>query len=234
MESVVERYYDGVVRHLKEVGLWEKTLRKFPPEAIKAAVKRVIERLDEHGIDPEYWDWGTFFERLHEFDTVDDWVNWLEEEKYLPPSREEIIARGAAEIERDLTALLDLARQVDVSILRRIRERIAELLGEAESLARLRRELEEYKRRVTVERRLRQEYARRAEELEERLRELRRKIGEVKRTVETARPPVYAEIQAKVTAHIRTVPRVYRIISKENRKCNPFIEFPFDCESLPR
>ena len=80
-ESKVERYYRVVESHLKERGLWDDLLRKFPPNAIRSAIAEILDRLEEHFVDPETLDWGSLFEMMVDFNTVMDFIRYLEREK---------------------------------------------------------------------------------------------------------------------------------------------------------
>ena len=219
----VERYYEVVRRHLEERGLWEETIRKFPPEAIRAAIRRILDRLYENNVDPDILDWETLFEGLRSFPSVDAFISYLERERYIPPSRELEAEKAKAEIERELTELLDLAKDVAPDVLKRVGDRVAELTGLAEELRRLRRQVERLREEARVEREKREEYARRAKELEELAEKLRAEVEALRREVEEARkvtvrpppappaPKLPPEVKARVDEEIRKVPRVYRI-----------------------
>jgi len=185
MERATEYYYKLVEEHLRRRGLWEETVKKFPPLAIRRAVEVILERMYEYDLDPELLDWGSLFEKLRDFKTVYGFIKALEERGEIPPSREEVIGASVEEIEKELAKLLELAKDVDVEILRRVRSRLAEELGEVEELAKLKREIEELREKIKTERRLKEEYAKKYEELERRLSELQRETIKLRGVTET-------------------------------------------------
>jgi hypothetical protein len=88
-EEVVKHYFEVVERSLKEDGLWEETVRKFPPKSIEEAVRRIVERCLETHWDTENVDWKSVFQKLKDFKTLDDFINDLVSKREIPPSPEE-------------------------------------------------------------------------------------------------------------------------------------------------
>lgn len=180
----VSYYYSIVVKHLKDVGTWEATRRKFPPKAIEAAVKKILERLIQHGINPEFFDWGSTFERLRDYDTVEAFIRALTEDRIIPPSFEEEMEASAEAIERQLDELLEEAAKADISILRRIRDRISSLLEEEEEISKLKIELVKLKEKAEKEKELREEYARKITLLQNKISSLKEQIRKLREEVE--------------------------------------------------
>jgi methyl-accepting chemotaxis protein len=190
-EELVEKYYGVVERHLRDVGLWEETVRRFPPGSIRAAVKRILERMAEHGYDPEMLDWGALFELLKDHPTVEAFIRYLERERYIPPSVREEEARTAEELEREVTDLLRKAKEVDPRILERLLPRIHALLGREAEIDRLRREVSELRARASRSREEAERYGRKVEELRRELERLRSENEALRRELErlkAARP----------------------------------------------
>ena len=216
---MVRKYYEVVRKHLEERGLWSRTVAKFPPATIMSAIRRILGILDEHYVDPELLDWGSLFESLHEFPTVDAFIKYLQRERLIPYSREERISEVADEIERELTELIEEAKDVAPDVLRRIREKLSHVLGEADELAKLRGEVDRLKREVREKREKIKEYSEKLREAEEKVEALRAEVEKLRHEVETARklPPripvsPWAELRSRIEYWIRSqVPRVYRI-----------------------
>jgi len=191
-ESKVERYFKVVESHLKERGLWDDLLRKFPPNAIRTAIAKILERLEEHYEDPETLDWGSLFEMMVDFETVKDFIRHLEKEKYIPPSLSEASRQAVDEIERQIYLLLEEAKHLDPSSLKRIRSQLAVMLGEANEIEKLARLVDSLRRKARREEKLRKEYEAKAAKLGEELLKLKREAEELRRRVEElskARPP---------------------------------------------
>lgn len=100
----IEHYYNLVESHLKDLGVWEETIRKFPPQAIRAAVRRVLQIIAdafEAGIstmEPQDLDWGSTFERLRDYDTVEDFIGALQTEGVIPVDRNELALSEAIRV----------------------------------------------------------------------------------------------------------------------------------------
>ena len=90
----IEHHYNAVISHLRAVGAYKKTLKKFPPRAIYAAVKRVLER---SGTDP--LDLAVEFEGLRDFDTVQDFLEDLEKRHMVSQDNGDDLAKSYAEEE---------------------------------------------------------------------------------------------------------------------------------------
>jgi predicted RNase H-like nuclease (RuvC/YqgF family) len=191
-EDLVEKYYSAVRRHLEERGIWEETVRRFPPAAVRSAVERILERLDENNVDPELLDWGALFEGLKDYGSVEAFIKDLEAKRYIPASVEEAARASADEVERELLELLEAARAADPGVLERLRSRLDELLGRSDELMKLRAELAELKRAAHRDRALVEAYSRRVKELEAQLARLRAEAEALRR--EAARPPAAPEV----------------------------------------
>ena len=219
-EELVERYYERVRRHLEELGVWEETVRRFPPEAIRSAIREILERLDQHGEDPEILDWGALFERLRDYPSIDAFIRALEEERYIPPNLEREASRVASELEAELMSLLDQLAKLSPEALREVESRIRSILGEEDELEKLREKVRRLETTVKRERKLRKEYAEALKQYQEKVKQLERRAEELRKLAEVeARrapppptPPPPMELRARVEYHIKSqIPRVYRI-----------------------
>jgi hypothetical protein len=77
-EAKVDKIYEVIASHLKKVGSWDKTVHaKFPPDAIKAAIRRILACFDLNLKDSSVFDWGVEFEFLREHDNVDEFFDEL-------------------------------------------------------------------------------------------------------------------------------------------------------------
>ena len=74
----VEHCYNIVSSHLRKVGTYNKTIKKFPPRAIYAAVKHYLERSPSEPLDI-----AVEFEQLRDFSTVDEFLESLQEQHTL-------------------------------------------------------------------------------------------------------------------------------------------------------
>jgi len=116
----VNKYYNRIKDHLSSNGTWAATAKKFPPNAIRSAVKAILKRID---YDPEYLDWGTIFESLKDFETVDDFIKDLEH-RYISPE----LGISADEIEGQMIELAHQLADVDIAALKRVMQRIQDIL----------------------------------------------------------------------------------------------------------
>ena len=159
-ENQVERYYRIVESELKLRKLWERTIKKFPPNAIRQAVSEVLERLEARGIDPDTFDWGTAFAMLYEFPSISAFIEHLEREGWIPPITAEEIENYIRYTIEDLARLREVLKRYP-KLWSELRDRIAEVIGLSERVAELMGK------------------ARRVEELEAEVRRLRRKVAEL-------------------------------------------------------
>ena len=199
-EEDVERYYSFVREHLEEIGAWERVVRKFPPMAIRAAVREILERFDQHNIDPETLDWGTTFEGLIDYDSIEDFIEDLERKGWVPSDIEERIEEYTAEMERYISEMIGEIGEVDPSALRRISEQIRMILGEEDKLSKMESEINRLREAVRRERRKKEEYSRKLEQYEEEIRRLRDELERLKDTVKT---------EAEVAEKLKSVARAY-------------------------
>ena len=199
-EEDVERYYSFVREHLEEIGAWERVVRKFPPMAIRAAVREILERFDQHNIDPETLDWGTTFEGLIDYDSIEDFIKDLERKGLIPSDIEERIKEYTSEMEHYISEMIGEIGEVDPSALRRISEQIRMILGEEDKLSKMESEINRLREAVRRERRKKEEYSRKLEQYEEEIRRLRDELERLKDTVKT---------EAEVAEKLKAVARAY-------------------------
>jgi len=165
MEEPVRRYYAIVRKHLERIGIWSDVVRRFPPKAIEEAVRRILERVVEAGVDPEQVDWEAMFEGLIDFSSVDAFLRHYEDVGMIPRSREAMAEEELAYEEGMILSILHelesrpeliekyrdvLARLIPST--RELTERLDRMAGELEKVMaerdRYRRELERLKREL--------------------------------------------------------------------------------------
>ena len=174
-EALVERYYGDVEYHLKAMDLWTETIRKFPPKAIRSAVKRILERFVKAGVDPEYFDWGTEFEKLVDFEKIADFISELEDAGKIPRDVErEALERELSELEKRAAELgMRLVTEKEHSKLVRLESQIEKLKEQLRKVREERKKLEERRERL-----LREYAEKKRPELEARVRmEVEKKDG---------------------------------------------------------
>jgi len=91
----VDRYYSFVENHLRERGIWEETLRKFPPNAIRAVVVRILQLFEDFYRDPETLDWGSTFEGLRDYERIADFIGALQTQGIVPVDKSELALEEA-------------------------------------------------------------------------------------------------------------------------------------------
>ena len=185
VESVVEFYYDRVKRHLEKAGLWEKTVRKFPPEAIKSAIKEIIIRcsMQKPPLDPEELDWESIFEKLVDHESKENFLRALEKNYEIPPMpvEERALEYAIGELEKAAAELnMRVVREEEHALIYKAKEyaeKIRTLRGKV-------RKLEDYIKKLEKERiELLRELGKRIEEIKklyEELEKLKVKIVTVK------------------------------------------------------
>lgn len=75
----VERYLNIVIKHLTQIDTYKITLTKFRYLGLKAAVKALLDR----GVN-DTQDFAVFFETLRDHDSIDAWLEELEEQGSIP------------------------------------------------------------------------------------------------------------------------------------------------------
>jgi hypothetical protein len=102
----VEHYYSVIFSHLRHTGTWKETVRKFPPNCIRAAVKQILERFAANEGSPCGFDWGTEYELLKDYSNIGDFIEYLEKEHRIPNDWAEKAHEFALnQLEEDATAL---------------------------------------------------------------------------------------------------------------------------------
>ena len=212
----IKEYYERVKRILKETRKWDYVVSKFPEGelAVYRAVTIILERLAEVGVDPQTFDWKAAFVKLEDYDSIDSFIEALEEEGVLPTptitelgaSEEAFIAREASRLEGQIMSLIEEAKDVRPEILKRVRERIAEALGQVEDIDRLYLEVSRLKEEARRERAKAREYKAKTQELEKELRKLYEEISALRQQLEEAKKAqkryVYKMVALKAVTHI--------------------------------
>jgi hypothetical protein len=104
-EYTIEKYYNRVQEHLKDLGVWEQTIVLFPPETIRHIIQKILERLDEYDMDYELLDWGVLFEGLRDFKDSEAFLKHLEALGEIPPPKEQYTQDLLAQYEKELKEL---------------------------------------------------------------------------------------------------------------------------------
>jgi hypothetical protein len=179
-ERLVEYYFQIVEKGLKEEGIWGETVRRFPPSAIREAVRRIVERCIETYWPLENVDWRTVFEKLKDHGSVESFIKDLEEKREIPPSPEEEA--------REYT-LRELAEAAA-----RLKQRVLEE-KEYEKLLSAHREVTSIRKKLNEVEKERDEWRKKYEEIAKKYVEetesLKREIESLKREIEKlkAAPP---------------------------------------------
>ncbi|MEM2388955.1 MAG: hypothetical protein QXW20_08385 [Ignisphaera sp.] len=154
LDKTVDRYYKVVEKCLIENNIYDRVIRKFPPMALRSAVREIVERFIKTENDVEQFDFCTFFADIYEFDSIADFIRYLDENRYIPPDPSREIAEAISQLER---AAAELGMR----------------LVKEEEWARITGQYERLKREVA---KLREERKR----LEERVKELEKMVEELK------------------------------------------------------
>jgi len=199
-----------------ETRKWDYVVSRFPEGelAVYRAVKSILERLAEVGMDPQAFDWKAAFVKLEDYDSIEKFLKALEKEGVLPKptiaeleaSEEAFIAEQASRLEGQIMSLIEEAKDVSPEILKRVRERIAEALGQAEDIDRLYLEVSRLRTEARRERAKAREYRTKLQELEKELRELYEEISALRQQLEEAKKAqkryVYKMVALKAVTHI--------------------------------
>jgi tetratricopeptide (TPR) repeat protein len=141
-EYTVEKYYDRIEKHLRDLGVWEETISKFPPQAIRSAIEKILSRLDEYDMDYELLDWPILFEGLRDFDSVEAFIKHLEATNEIPKPKTEYTQELLAQYERELHELgYRIVREESYLKYLTSKERTDEI-------NRLKRKIAEYQRKI--------------------------------------------------------------------------------------
>ena len=189
-----ERYYDQVVTYLKMKGLWEKVTRKFPPNALRSAVKRIYERFGSQEA-ADHFDWGPIFASILDYDTTDDFIKDLEFRGLIPPAPLKV-SEDVRELLREL-GLPELPEPTDPLFETKLDDILRELATRL-------KEAQFWKGKVQLKvkgktviwgaKKIYEEFSK----LQDQIRELKRKLEEAKRPI----APPFRYVTVKVKEHI--------------------------------
>jgi hypothetical protein len=91
-EKRINEVYESVKAHLDKVNSWNKTVyMRFQPKTLKDAIRKIFNRFyygENRVINADSFAWKEEFERLRDYDTVDDFLDDLTVEKKIPPDNE--------------------------------------------------------------------------------------------------------------------------------------------------
>ncbi|MEM1542742.1 MAG: hypothetical protein QXV82_08965 [Ignisphaera sp.] len=169
-DQTVERYYKVVEKCLIENNIYDRVIRRFPPMALRSAVREIVERFTKTENDVEQFDFCAFFADITEFETIADFIRYLDENRYIPPDPEKEISEAISQLEKSAAELgMRLVKEEEWA---RITGQYEKLMKEVERLR---------KERIVLENRIK--------ELEKMVDELRTK-GSVKIPMPAAKPEV--------------------------------------------
>lgn len=142
MDILVEKYYNIAKKCFEASGTWREVIRKFPPQTIRLAVRRIVERFIKADEDPDQFDFCDFFtEQLPEFESVDAFIEYLDKKRYIPPDPEEQIREMLNYLEQEANSLgYRLVKEEEWA---KITGRWDNLLSEVERLKQEKKMLEE-------------------------------------------------------------------------------------------
>lgn len=159
-EFTIEEYFNIIHQHLSKLDVWTDTIRKFPPEAIRSIIRKILERLDEYDIDYKILDWATIFEGLRDFDNSEAFLKDLEAKGIIPKPKIDYAQELLAQYEKELhdlgyrivsakayeRYLLEKDKEIEI---RRLRNKIRELEARIKELTKA---IEEYEkeRKITM------------------------------------------------------------------------------------
>jgi hypothetical protein len=122
-EFTVNKYFERIEKHLKEKGVWEKTIAKFLPQAIRYAIEKILDRLDEYDMDYELLDWGVLFESLRDFPSVSAFMKHLEETHEIPSPKYIEVAppEKVEELRKTLTVDILASKITEMALRRQVK-----------------------------------------------------------------------------------------------------------------
>lgn len=82
IEQIVEGYYRELEKCLARQ--WSDIIRKFPPNAIRSAIREIVETYINMYRDPAEFDWCTHFSYITDFDDVHSFISYLISKGYIP------------------------------------------------------------------------------------------------------------------------------------------------------
>jgi len=165
---------------------WEKVTSKFKPSEIKSAVRKILEIYDRAGIldVADKLDWGVAFENIADFDDIDSFVKYLQEEHYIPSAREIELLSKIDEKEQKIKELKDrLSYIADYVQPAEVRADLKETLSKLfptldEYLSSLRSRRKRILAKAKYEKRI-AELERQNRKLEQKIREYEQYVGEL-------------------------------------------------------
>lgn len=154
--------------------------------AIRAAIKRILDRIEQYDIDPETIDWVTLFEGLRDFETVDDFLRYMEGRvyeggAYIPTDYsdeaiDEYLKEHIYYAEEQIKDIIEQFYESDPGLIKRIKEFLSELDEDSEDVAKLKEDIEKLKNKVKKEKELRNEYEDKIKEYSEKIKEYEEKL----------------------------------------------------------
>jgi hypothetical protein len=215
-EVWVEYYYNVVKGHLERMKAWSRLIQKFPPQAVRAAVKGILERIEDarsRGIEIEAddIDWGSLFEGMIDYDKVESFLKAYEDIGALPRKMETMIEEE-----------LDREEGWIVSAIHTLEERPELVDKYAVKLAKLMpttRELAERLEKVADDRdeavKDREKYKAETEKWKSEAEKLKSEIEELRRRLEEAKPAITLEQLKRLEEMFRGI--IYRELGRVPR-----------------
>jgi len=138
-EVWVEYYYNVVKGHLERMKLWSKLIQKFPPQVVRAAVKGILERIEDAKrrgikIEADDIDWGSLFEGMIDYDKVESFLKAYEDVGALPRKMETMIEEELAREEGLIVSAIH-ALEESPELVDKYAVQLAKLIPTTEELA---------------------------------------------------------------------------------------------------
>jgi len=172
-KTAINKYYNTVVRHLQRKRLWSRAIKQFGSVGVWQAVKKILEICYEKGLDPETLDWGSMFEKITDYESVDSFIEGLVKDGYLAPkplTEEEAEELGRYYDELHLQSLREELSQYGYDIIK---------AKDKKRIDRLYSEIEKYKKEIRRQKAI-------IESLEKKLQQIKTKPT---KKVEKPKPP---------------------------------------------
>lgn len=106
IERLTDKYYNVAKECFEASRTWRDVIRKFPPQAIRSAVRRIVERFVRADEDLELFDFCDFFtEQLPEFESIDAFIEYLDKKRYIPPDPEDAFREWLTYLEQQANSI---------------------------------------------------------------------------------------------------------------------------------
>ena len=145
-DSEVEKWYEVITECFRSVGVYVDVIRKFPPEALRNFVRRLLERMYSANADPKDFDWCVLVDGIETYPSLDALFESLEKNQLIPPDPERFYKEMLEYYERELNRLG--YRVISEETFKSI-SKVSELEREISELKKIIKELQEQFMRFT-------------------------------------------------------------------------------------